>query len=174
MLLIGTAFVILVVDAFNVLYKFPVLEEHMAQGRLVQARTGLLELLVEVRNAWKKPIEFHVFFDGKKNKGDPTEEENVSGLHIYYSQDLSADHLIKKWIKRFVTPADLRVVTSDKDILGHAKKWKCGVQTSEEFAKWVDQVLNPEIPPVEKSPDAMPSSKDVDYWMTVFTRRKKS
>ena len=145
---------ILVVDAFNVIYKFPVFEEHMAQGRLAAARQGLLNLLADVQSAWKKPIEFHLFFDGKKIKGDPVEEEIVGGMHLYYSQDLSADFLMKRWIKRWPTPADLRVVTSDKDILGHAKKWKCSVQTSEEFAKWVDQVLNPETPPEEKSPDA--------------------
>lgn len=165
---------ILLIDAFNVLYKFPVLEEHMAMGRLAAARQGLLELLGEIQHAWKKPIEFHVFFDGKKNKGDQTEREDSGNLHIYYSLDLSADYLIKRWIKGFPTPADLRVVTSDKDILGHAKKWKCSLQTSEEFAKWADQVLNPEVLPAEKSPDAHPSSTDVNYWLSMFAGRKKN
>lgn len=164
---------ILCLDAFNVLYKFPVLEEHMARGQLAQARTGLLELLLSVQKAWKKPLELYVFFDGKKNKGDPTEEETVSGMHIYYSQDLSADYLIKRWIKRFRTPADVRIVTSDKDILGHARKWKCAVQTSEDFAKWVDSVLNPKLEPPEKSPDAPVTEKDVNYWLSLFASRKK-
>jgi len=163
---------IILVDAFNVIYKFPVLEEHMAQGRLVDARQGLLAILTDFQKKWKKPIEFHLFFDGKRNKGDLIERETVSGMQIYFSHDLSADHLIRHFVKSYPRPADLRVVSSDKQVLGNAKKWKCDLQTSEEFQKWVDSILNAE-PTVEKSEDVKLSAGDIKFWMNQFKRKKR-
>ncbi|HMU82851.1 MAG TPA: NYN domain-containing protein [Leptospiraceae bacterium] len=159
----------LLVDAFNVIYKFPVLEEHMAQGRLAEARRGLLEIVYDFAKKWKKPLDIHLVFDGKKNKGDATESEIVSGIKVIYSHDLSADHIIKQFIKHNARPADIRVVTSDKDILGHAKKWHCDRMTSEDFHKWVVSTLEDKPLPEEK-----PQTEDVDvgYWMSMFKNRR--
>ncbi len=158
----------LLIDAFNVIYKFVDLEEHMAHGRLVDARRGLLELLFQFKKKWKKPLDIHVVFDGRKNKGDATEAEIVSGMKVIYSQDLSADYVIKQFIKHSARPADIRVVTSDKDILGHAKKWKCDRMTSEDFQKWVESILH-QAP----AADEKPVSDDVGYWLGMFKNRKK-
>ncbi|MCE9599652.1 MAG: NYN domain-containing protein [Spirochaetia bacterium] len=163
---------IILVDAFNVLYKFPELEEHMAHGRLIEARLGLLRILSEFQVKWKKPIRFHLFFDGKKNKGDLTEKETIAGMEVYFSHDLSADYMIKQAIKSHPRPADLRIVSSDKQVLGSAKKWKCELQTSEEFQKWVDGILNAEPPQPEKEDNVKLSPGDVRYWLGQFRRKQ--
>ncbi|EMO10988.1 YacP-like NYN domain protein [Leptospira borgpetersenii str. Noumea 25] len=54
-----------VIDGFNLIYKFPDLEEYMVRNRLLEARQGLLER-IESYSQKKKEQTFHVFFDGKK------------------------------------------------------------------------------------------------------------
>lgn len=164
----------LLIDAFNVLYKLPDLEEHMHRGQLVEARRGLLELLIGVRKRWKKKLEFHLFFDGKKKPGDEIRQETVSDFQIYYSHDLSADHLIKEYIKHCHSPGEIQVVSSDKDILLFARQHRCHVQTSEDFASWVNGVLTePKTPEPEKETDPQLSTGELDYWMKLFGKGKR-
>lgn len=57
----------LVVDGFNLIYKFPELEAFMYSDRLREARVGLLRILEAYSSKIKNP-NIHVFFDGKKEK----------------------------------------------------------------------------------------------------------
>ena len=165
---------VLLIDAFNVIYKFPDLEEHMHRGELVRAMRGLLQLLLDFMKAWPKPLIIHLFFDGKKKPGDETKREKISGMHVYYSHDLSADHLIKEYIKVCPSPGEIRTVSSDKDILLFAKKHRCHVQTAEEFADWVGAALAPKkkLRP-EKAANPRVSDREVEYWMEMFRGNKK-
>ena len=164
----------LLIDAFNLIYKFPELEEHMYRGELVEARRGLLQRLLRLRAGWKKPIELHVFFDGKKKSGDETRRETVNEIHTYFSCDLSADHLIKEYVKRAASPGHLTVVTSDKDILYFAKRHRCQSKTSEEFALWFDSVVAPAADPgPEKAESPELSPGEVDGWMRLFREGRK-
>ena len=162
---------ILLVDAFNLIYKFPDLEDHMYKSELVEARRGLLTLLLKFKKSWKKNIEMHVFFDGKKKNGDETRRETVSGMNTYFSIDLSADHLIKEYIKRSPSPGNLTVITSDKDILFYAKKFKCPVYTSEEFSKIVLDTIRESDSESEEKPSV--EDDDISFWQDMFRKRKK-
>ncbi len=166
----------LLIDAFNLIYKFPELEERMYRGQLTEARRGLLELLLRLRSVWGRPLVVHVFFDGKKKSGDETRREAVSGMETYFSCDLSADHLIKEYIKRSPSPGELTVVSSDKDVLLFARKHRCRFRTSEDFAAWADSVLQPKTEPVpEKSDRPQLSEGEVDEWLRLFNEgRPKS
>ena len=164
---------ILLVDAFNLIYKFPGLEDHMYKSELVEARRGLLTLLLKFKKSWKKNIEMHVFFDGKKKNGDETRRETVSGMNTYFSIDLTADHLIKEYIKRNPSPGNLTIVTSDKDILFYARKFKCPVYTSEEFSKIVlDTIKNTDNDSVSGEKPS-PEEDDISFWQEMFRKRKK-
>ena len=165
---------IVLVDSFNVIYKFSDLEDCMYKGDLVKARNGFFQLMLEFRKNWKKPMELHLFFDGKKKPGDDIEYENVSGMYVYYSHDKSADFMIKEFIKKTQSPGLLRVVSSDKDIFYYAKKKKCAVQTSEEFSKWVLSVIrmqDEKLPGKDTEPDL--SDNEVNYWLNMFRSKKK-
>ena len=83
------------IDGFNLIYKFPHLEEMMYRNELNRARKGLIDILKRFEHI--KKAEIRVVFDGKKNQGDNTEQEHSGKIKIYYSLDYSADHLIKEF-----------------------------------------------------------------------------
>ncbi len=163
----------LLIDAFNLIYKFPDLEENMAHGQLVEARQGLLNRLLNLCQRWKKPLEIHCFFDGKKNKGSEVRRENLKQIQIYFSHDLSADHLIKEYIRTYPRPGALQVVSSDKDVLEAARKHKCVRKTSEEFAAWVNEVLEARPVKPEKSENPTVGADDVAYWEKLFREKNR-
>ena len=61
---------ILAVDCFNLIYKFPELEEMIYRDRLDEAKSGILNILWEYQ-VKAKNTKIHDFFDGSKTKGDP-------------------------------------------------------------------------------------------------------
>ncbi|MCB1168835.1 MAG: NYN domain-containing protein [Leptospiraceae bacterium] len=165
---------VLVIDAFNAIYKFDDLEDHMHRGRLESAMSGFIQKMGALQKAWKKPLDIHIFFDGKKKKGDDTDRENVSGLKCYYSQDLSADHLIKQFLIACSSPGEVRTVSSDKQVQHFAKKSRSHVQSSEDFAKWVQEVLSSAGPdPEAGKEDPKMTPRDMAYWMDMFRKGKK-
>lgn len=125
---------ILVVDGFNLIYKFPDLELYMYENNLIDARKGLFQKLLLFKKL-KKIKEVHVFLDGKKEFGSPVEFEDLGSMYVYYSHELKADSHIKKFVRTHKSPSDLYVVTSDKEILFYSKKYNCRYYTSEEFYK---------------------------------------
>ena len=165
---------IYLLDAFNLIYKFPELEENMYRGELVEARRGLLKKMKELRGRLKKPPEIHLFFDGKRKSGDSIQNEKISEMFVYYSHEESADFQIKEYVNACPSPGEVLVVSSDKDIIQHVKKHRCHSKTSEEFAEWVNRELSP---PENKEPekDANPkvSENEVGFWMEMFRKDKK-
>ncbi|HBS05855.1 MAG TPA: RNA-binding protein [Leptospiraceae bacterium] len=164
---------ILVIDAFNAIYKFDDLEEHMHRGQLESAMQGFTRKMGQLRDAWKKPLEIHIFFDGKKKQGDETDRESVGGLKCYYSHERSADYLIKQFLIACKSPGEVRTVSSDKQVQHFAKQSRSHVQSSEEFAKWVQEVLTaPGKDPESRKQDPQMSARDMAYWMDLFKGRK--
>jgi len=162
------------IDAFNVMYKLPETEEHMHKGELIAARRGLLDLFRRLRKRRNKPLILHAFFDGKKKPGDETRRESAGDLFLYYSQDLSADHLIKQFIIKSPSPGELHVVSSDKDIMLFAKKHRCRPQSSEDFIAWTREILAPASDKKpEKEVNPRLSSGEVNEWLRLFRGGKK-
>lgn len=163
------------IDAFNVIYKFSTLEEFMFRGSLEKAQQGLLEYLIKFKNSHTKKPNIHIFFDGKKKPGDETDKEKKSGMYIYYSLNLSADYLIKEFIKNCQSPGEIIAISSDKDIISFAKSHRCKIQKSEDFASLVRKSLLPALsskPEKEENPRV--SKKDIQFWLNIFTGKKKS
>ena len=159
--------VTLVLDGLNIVYKLPDLEEHMYHGRVGLAMDGLLDHLLRFRDSWKYPLEMHVFFDGRRAPDDETRRSERSGILLYYSQDLSADHLIAEFVNRHAKPAQLRVVSSDRAVLEHARLHHAGRQTSEDFVRWMRDCLEATHEHDPESPESETDS-DADYWESVF------
>ncbi len=165
------------IDGFNLIYKFPELEEHMYAGNLDEARRGLLELLSRFSKIKKAKI--RVVFDGKRAMGDSARREKTrSGIDVYYSQEYSADHLIKEFIKKDPNPRMATVVTSDNGIIFYINRFKPGIIKSEDFAKTVsaaiaeDEAVLSEKKCVEKETDPRLSPEEISFWEKLF--RKKS
>jgi predicted RNA-binding protein with PIN domain len=169
---------ILVIDAFNVMYKFPDLEDKMYRSQLEDARREFLNTLLKFKKRWSIKLEIYVFIDGKKKPGDDTDQETISGMDIIYSKDYSADFMIRKFVKETKTPGEVRVISSDKEVVYFAKKSKCHVQSSEEFAVWISRTISDkgsELTDNENDAENSPpiSKDDVAYWQQMFSRERQ-
>jgi hypothetical protein len=162
---------ILVVDGFNLIYKFQELENFMFNNELDKAMMGLVEYLSYLSNRLKKQHKIYIFFDGKKFRGDDTYQEVLHGIHCYYSHESSADSLIEEFIKnkRLNNVSGIRVVSSDKKVQNFTKKYKYEYQSSEDFYLWFKEVTQ-EVKEVQEKPEII-SKKEMDYWLSIFKKR---
>ena len=163
----------ILIDGFNLIYKFPELEELMYAGKLSEARKGLLGILKEYHNI--KPISMRVVFDGKRNQGDNLRQETIGPFTVYYSHDFSADHLIKEFVKHDRNPRMMKIVTSDNDIISYVSRFHATALKSEEFAEQVklaiEKSINEKQP--EKDPDPTLSEEELSYWEEVFKKNSR-
>ncbi len=161
------------IDGFNLIYKFPDLEEKMLRGQLNDARAGLLDRLKEYQRLKKAQI--RVVFDGKKDPGIDVRSETVGTIDVYYSLDFSADFLIKQFIKKDLNPRSATVVTSDKDILFYVNRFSARTMTSEKFAEHVTRTILEEeeardLP--EKEHDPVVSDEEISFWERLFKKKR--
>ncbi|MBE8364400.1 NYN domain-containing protein [Leptospira borgpetersenii] len=156
-----------VIDGFNLIYKFPDLEEYMVRNRLLEARQGLLER-IESYSQKKKEQTFHVFFDGKKEVGSEIFQETFGKLNVYFSHGRKADDVIKEFVRTNARPSEIEVVSSDKEIFFHAKKWGANPIASEDFATIVIAEIFPSKPDTEKFEDRILNSEEVEHWKNLF------
>jgi len=160
----------ILIDGFNLIYKFPHLEEMMYEKNLIGAMQGLVDLIAEYSvKAKKKPV---IIFDGKRKEGDNTEKEKVKGIQLVYSHDLSADYLIMQSIKYDKQPKMTTVITSDKAIIGYLRKFGTPVVKSEDFAPLVTKVLDETEKPEEKPSDVSLSDEELSFWEKLFSSNK--
>ncbi|MCL2155859.1 MAG: NYN domain-containing protein [Leptospirales bacterium] len=165
------------IDGFNLIYKFPDLEENMYYNQLNSARIGLLNKLREYQNIKKTSI--RVVFDGKKDKSVETTSERIGKIDVFYSLDYSADHLIKQFIKRDVNPKMTTVVTSDKDIIFYINRFGAKNITSEKFAdmmkaaqlEFLEEQELQRVTAEKENPSV--SEEEISYWQKVFKQGKK-
>jgi predicted RNA-binding protein with PIN domain len=162
---------VLLIDGFNLMYKFPDLEGKMLRGQLNEARAGLLDRLKEFQKIRKSQI--RVVFDGKKNPSYNIRSERVGTLDVYYSLDYSADFLIKEFIKKDPNPKMSTVVTSDKDILFYVNRFKAKTLTSEKFADFVTKTIEEHyagvLPEKEDNPDV--TDEEISFWERLFSKK---
>ena len=163
----------LLIDGFNLIYKFPELEGKMYRGKLNEARKGLIEIIANYNKIKKTKV--GIVFDGKRDLGDNTRQEQIMGMQIYYSHDFSADHLIKEFIKKDANPRMTTVVTSDRELIFHLNPFKPEIIKSEDFAELVIQKLEeqnslPEKPEKEDNPSL--SQEEIGFWEKMFKKRK--
>ena len=166
----------LLIDGFNLIYKFPELESKMYYGQLNPARSGLLEKLKEYQKIKKSLV--RVVFDGKKDKSLETVSEKIGKIDVFYSLDYSADYLIKQFIKKEINPKMITVVTSDKDIISYITRRGAKNITSEKFAEIVtdtiekareEKELEKEIS-IKENPSI--SDEEISYWQKLFKKNR--
>lgn len=162
---------IFVIDGFNLIYKFTELENFMNDNQLELAMSGLIEKIIKLKNI-KKNYEFHIFFDGKKRKGDNTYQEEVHGIYCYYSHEIKADNLIEDFIqtKKAKNFTNICVVSSDKKIKNTTKSLRYEYKSSEDFYEMYNQIVNPKKEHKEK-PDFI-TKEEVNDWLNIFKNRK--
>ncbi len=170
---LGEKLVILVIDAFNLIYKFPDLESLMYEHKLREARLGLIQKLLDYKK-YKSSLEMHLFFDGRKEIGSPVEVDEIGRLKIYYSLDQKADESIKQFIKKSLYPKNLYLVSSDKDLIFYSKRYLCKNFTSEEFFTLVNKTIQSKKSKQEAEERIYKNleKEEINYWLKVFKERK--
>ncbi len=160
----------ILIDGFNLIYKFPDLEGAMYRGKLAEARTGLLILLKQYQSITKANIT--VVFDGKKGHSLEIKKEKVTSIDVYYSLDYSADFLIKQFIKQDINPRMTTIVTSDKDIIDYVTRFKAKVRTSEEFSAEINKTIDKYYESIEPEKDENPvlNEDEVLFWEKQFKK----
>jgi len=160
----------ILIDAFNLIYKFPDLEELMYNNQLFEARQGLIKKISLYHQHRKKKEQIKIIIDGKKKPSDATKKENISNLEIFYSHDYSADFLIKNMIQKGLNPKMITVVTSDKDILKFAKSFKTKMIKSEKFSDLVNLAIAKITEPLKPEKETNPkiSAEEISYWEKEF------
>lgn len=156
------------IDGFNLIYKFPDLEEKMSRGDLPGAMRGLLGILKDYQAHTKKKL--RVVFDGRKQKGLDMTSERVGVIDVFYSLDYTADFVIMQFIKQDPKPALTTVVSSDKQIVSFVNRFGAPFIHSENFAELVKKTLEPEAPPLppEKEENVSLSEEEVGFWEKMF------
>lgn len=168
----------LLIDGFNLIYKFPDLEELMYYSQLDRARDGLLAKMKEYQKIKKSTI--RIVFDGTKGSSGTTTNERSGSIDIYYSLDYSADYLIKQFIKKDPNPKMTTVVTSDKDILFYVNRYGAKTMQSEKFADYVNKTIDDynqelELKKISREKEnPLITDDEISYWQKIFTRRKKN
>jgi uncharacterized protein len=164
----------ILIDGFNLIYKFPDLEEMMSRKNLGGAMKGLLEILKEYRAASGKKI--RIVFDGKKESGNELMYEKFGGMEVYYSLDRIADFLIKDFIRLDKKANQVTVVTSDKELVSYVNRFRSPVILSENFAELVKKTLSPEPKEEELNPEKGAevnlSSEELSFWEKLFSKGK--
>jgi uncharacterized protein len=160
----------ILIDGYNLIYKFPDLEGLMYLSKLIEARTGLLNILKQYQNITKARIT--VVFDGKKDISVEIKKENIRSIDVYYSLDYSADFIIKQFIKLDLNPRMTTVVTSDKDIIKYVTRFKAKIKTSEEFFTEINKTIDAYYESLEPEKEENPvlDEDDVSFWENQFKR----
>lgn len=162
----------ILIDGFNLIYKFPEFEGLMYQGKLSDARKGLLNKLKEYVKITGARI--RVVFDGKKEPSLEVKSESVGTIDVYYSLEYSADYLIKEFIKKDPNPKTATVVTSDKDIISFVQRFRVKIKKSEEFAdhinKTIEKWLESRLPEKEENP--VLTDEEIVFWENLFNNGK--
>lgn len=162
------------IDGFNLIYKFPALQDKMLSGDLRSAMGGLLELLAGYRKETGKKL--RVVFDGKKESGLDLRQEKSRGIDVFYSIDQKADDLIIKFLKDDPHADRVTVITSDNEIVSYANRRRAPVVRSEVFAELVNAAIAPktEIDPPEKDENVSLSGEDISFWEKLFSGNNKN
>jgi len=157
------------IDGFNLIYKFPELEEKMSRGQLAAAMRGLLDILKDYQKASRKKL--RVVFDGKKQVGLDMTSEKFGQIDVFYSLDYTADFVIMHFIKQDPHPNQTTVISSDKAIVSFASRFGAHFILSENFAKLIVETLSPkEVIPAEKDENVTLTDEEIGFWERIFKK----
>uniref|UniRef100_A0A832CV21 RNA-binding protein n=1 Tax=Ignavibacterium album TaxID=591197 RepID=A0A832CV21_9BACT len=114
-----------IIDGNNLIGKISSLK-HLPDKQL--AREKLALLLEKYFHGRKVKVSLH--FDGFENI-----PIKISGVKIYYSQNRSADEMIKNEIEKIKNTKSVIAVSSDTEVASFAKVCGCRIKSSESFYK---------------------------------------
>ncbi|MCW5851436.1 MAG: NYN domain-containing protein [Anaerolineae bacterium] len=109
-----------------------------------------------------------VVFDsgGVQGIGRPAAGQGVSVIYAATSED--ADSVIRRRVERDRAPRQLTVVSSDRRVTDLALACGAQVVKSRDFARQMDERLNPAGKSAVEEDKPKTTGADVDYWLGIF------
>ncbi len=154
----------IIIDGNNLIHKVPHLKNLFAKDK-ESAQVSLIETI----NTRLKRNEKAVFvFDG---------HGSVKKSSVTFSNDITADELIRKKIESFADHKKLKIISSDNNITGLAKMCGAEIQKSEDFWNEINKTnsvtagknINQNYIYDEKEKPGRSSKKEVDEFKKYFT-----
>lgn len=125
-----------IIDGTNILHKDSSLRSKLKSDYL-SACAGLVNMIKAYHNKYHS-FKFYIFFDGTVDNA----WTNPSGISVVFSDNKSADDLIKQHIKLFCDRKNITLVSSDHELMNFARIHSIDIIKSEDFLK----ILQPDIP----------------------------
>lgn len=154
----------IIIDSNNLLYKIPHLKNLFNKDK----ESAQLSLIESVKGNAGKGVKLIFVFDGYGK---------FKNQDVIFSNNVTADELIRKRIENFSDPKKLKIISSDKGISDLAKVCGCETQRSEDFWKEVSgsksetqgkNINQNYIYDKPDKPDRM-SKKELDEFRKLFT-----
>lgn len=151
----------LIIDGYNLMYQFPELRKWMERD-LEAARSSLIDRLAD--HAEKTQTRITVVFDGDERTQDPF--DSVPRVKVVFSQiPDTADHLIQDMIDDIDDPSEWGIVSSDNEIVDHARIRGIATAPSNSFAYNASETPSHES---EKKYKHAMTEDELEEWMQLF------
>jgi predicted RNA-binding protein with PIN domain len=123
-----------IIDGNNVIGKITALKKLQLKDK--QTSREKLAFMLQ-RYFGKRNAKISLHFDGH-----PKDVIKILKVKTTYSNNLTADEMIKKEIETSNNPRNLVVITSDSNLKDFARKCSCQIISSEEFSKQINSPLS--------------------------------
>ncbi len=152
-----------IIDGYNVLHSIPSLHKTLLHDA-ESARELLIDSVAQL--TYKNKIRCSIVFDGTAPHPVPKHSSHAP-VHVLYSFPLSADTKIKQLIEKSKNRSKLIIISSDREILNHAKTFSCQTHTSKHFAS----LLSDTTDTMSEKIDQPLTKTQIDEWLTIFGER---
>ncbi|MEP7146605.1 MAG: NYN domain-containing protein [bacterium] len=154
----------IIIDGNNLIHKVP----HFKALFIKNKEAAQVSLIETVNSRITKSEKTEFVFDG---------HGGIKKSGVTFSNDLTADELIRKKIETFGDHKKLKIISSDNNITGLAKICGAEIQKSEDFWKEINRTnsvtagknINQNYIYDEKEKPGRPGKKDVDEFKKYFT-----
>jgi len=158
------------IDGYNVIYADDELAKLMKDGLLERAREELMRLLVQFKAATGQKVS--VVFDGSSPYGGLSSDARMGIRMIFSRKPEKADDIIMEEIVRESNPAQLMVVSSDREIQKQAMEFRAQTLDADSFLNLMERILRPQteqkpLEPGEKYGKPI-SQREIDQWLEIF------
>jgi hypothetical protein len=158
------------IDGYNVIYADDELAQFMKDGLLEKAREKLMRRLVQFKAVTGRKVS--VVFDGSSPFGGPSSEARMGIRMIYSRKPEKADDIIKEEIFRESNPAQLIVVSSDREIQNEALGFRAQTLDADSFLDLMERTLGSQAEqkpsePGQKYGQPIPQN-EIDQWLEIF------
>ncbi len=155
----------IIIDAYNLLHAIPSLHSRLAHDPR-GAREELVAMVARLTH--RRKFRATLVFDGSRPR-DERPEPPHSPIHVVFASPLTADAKIREAVEKAKNRALLTIVSSDHEVLNHARVCACTTHSARHFAN----LLAEEPESAQEKADSALSQREVDEWLKIFGGKSK-